>query len=358
MTIHDLLARWVAVLVMCHATLEGMSEADAVSLFEMLYNDRAHMFKNTIEHQVAVSDVRGFLQRHYQKWVRTGDVLDGTRTGRPRKVTQEDALRMTVYFKAGFFECVPFTGGYMLLGHRYFTSIEDAVKNCSAIRNFIKDKGCSPRTLFNAMMKFDPDLVRHSIDYKPAYTELQSNARIDAAHVLLEKYQHHLKNVTWIDCASYVLGFDTSSAPVYMSRGHAAFAVTQPLGTTKPGRPVKVAWIMAVNARFGPVYVEMVTGTTALERAGDWQPADKREHSYLVSTMGSWHDAGSHARKPTCAASACPYEVSPTMLCVTRMLLNAGLSTSSGAASRPVCKPLSTHCINSQQAWGALTKST
>ena len=272
---------------------------------------------------------------------------------------------MSVIFLAGTeVWSVDAAGQPVLLGRRPFTGIADAMAHSSDLRQCCERHGITGATLLARMKAANPNLVCRSLDFKMAFTKEQKKQRQKAAADLYKTFRpclERLQEVAWIDCGAFVLDYKMPSMTAWVDAAEAEQHVTLPQGVSDHSwHPITAVWIMAVSGEHGPLYIELVTGTTGLQRAADFPVPEKREHHYLVSTMAPRCDACGTCLgvgRPKWSPSADRYAESCSTQRVTRMLLNAGLNTSSGPACPSFCNNCMTHCMSAQQAEGCSRRS-
>jgi hypothetical protein len=354
MTRHADWARWLAVSLWWRVVNRGLSEDEAVEQFHELYNDIAEA-EGLAD---SVTEIKDFLQRHYNHWRSTGNVEDMPRSGRPPKISDAEAADMARIFKGGMIVTVVGDDGQSVpVGHRYYTGIKDAIAYNPQIAQFVHDKDITPQTLLERMLRADDQLVVKSLDVKPAFTADQMKERVWVARQLLRSSQDELSWVVWVDCGSIVLYRQTTSCSVYMSTEDPAYTEVMPQLPGGRQKPIVLSFFMAVNALLGPVYLEFVTGTTELRRADTFRPVEKREHHYMVSTIPSKSEGGSAMDSPTWSASASKYDTSCPLSFMRNKSSNVLLNTSSGVLCCLVSTSCMTRFIRSKQASGSACKS-
>ena len=349
-------ARWLGVAAWSRLELHGLSEAEAVAWFEEVCGDVMLDWPDA----TMPSHTKRHCQKWYSRWQQSRDVQDAPRPGAPASVDAEEAAAMSVIFIAGTeVWSVDAAGQPVCLGRRPFTCMAGAVAHSSDLSECCQVHEIIGATLLARMEAANPNLVCRSLDFKMAFSVEQKRQRRQDAAALYSTFEHQLgrmQEIVWMDCGAFVLDYKMPSVTAWVDSAVAAQQATRPQGVSDHSwHPITVVWFMAVSGEHGPLYIELVTGTTGLQRAADFPVPEKREHHYLVSTMAPcWAacDTCLAVVRPAWAASACRYAESCSTQCVTRMLLNAGLNTSSGAPRHAICNNCMTHCMSPQQAMG------
>lgn len=215
-----------------------------------------------------------YLQTWWQHFNKYGSVADGARSGRPYKISKEEALQASEIVKAGRLVTRKVHG--KTVEHLvHYTSIAEAVREEPTLQQLVTDKDITPEQLLHAMHVHDPDLVRRRIFFKHSFTPDQLEERLQYAKARLhhlEKIPFHPQNIIFIDESSIVINKSTkSNVYVWCDKHDINFSDVCPRKLPKEGS-VTVRFIVAVSAhpafaaKGGVVYMDFTTGTTDIHR--------------------------------------------------------------------------------------------
>lgn len=230
-----------------------------------------------------------YLQTWWQHFKERGSVADGDRSGRPYKISKEEALKASEIVKAGRLVAHNIRG--KTVEHLvHYTSIAEAVREEPALQQLVTDKDITPEQLLHAMHIHDPDLVRRKIFFKHSFTPDQLEERLQYARARLQHLKNipfHPENIIFIDESSIVINKSTKSdVYVWCDKHDINFSDVCPRKLPKEGS-VTVRFIVAVSAhpafaaKGGVVYMDFTTGTTNIHRRHN----TKLDGSQLV---GNW----------------------------------------------------------------------
>lgn len=215
-----------------------------------------------------------YLKRHWKNLHDNGSVFDAPRSGRPHKISEQDAVRAANLVKQGkWYKQTVGRKEYSYL--RYYTSIAQAVRECAELAEICNKYNATPEQLLAAMHHYDPTLVRRKIFLKHSFTPMELDQRVTYAADLLRQFKANpqvLQNTIYIDEASIVISDKTKSdIHVWCERHDLNFTDVCPM-PLKKGETIVVRWICAVTAhpafadKGGMVYFEFTTGTTDINR--------------------------------------------------------------------------------------------
>lgn len=159
-------------------------------------------------------------------------------------------------------------GGYNKgRGHRYFTSVRDALNRSAALRALADAYHYNHRTLLRRLKRRDPTLHRSTLRYFKKLRPATCAARVRYCEQLLRRgkdgVRRYLNRVIWVD--SKLLYVTPKAHLVYASpaaveAGHLLVADSRLPGS---GRDVtKVHYYAAVNGVLGGIYFKPCSGTT------------------------------------------------------------------------------------------------
>lgn len=240
-----------------------MSESEAYKIFRQLVNQTSEQ---------KVKKVKPFLQTWHKHWVEQGTVRSLPHTGRQVKITEEVAMQLSIVFKEGMTGRTDPTEEHPdgMEYHRFFTSVEDAMKHSPQFQALVKEHDITPRqqkSLLQRMRAADTSLVRLLLDHKMPFTEEQRKARMAAAKELLQVPQSKLQAVVWVDCSSIWITPVALNRLVWCNVFDERVHRVSDVRNMKPNTKIKLSFIVAVSGRHGPIWLEFLTGTTGLKRS-------------------------------------------------------------------------------------------
>lgn len=231
-----------------------------------------------------------YLKTWWRNFIQHGSVADADRSGRPHKISKEDALIASEIVKAG--RLVTHTVKGKTVGHLvHYTSIAEAVKENATLQQLVQDRDITPEQLLHAMHFHDPDLVRRKIFFKHSFTAEQLSERVQYAKDRLQTLRtitFHPQHIIFIDESSIVINKHTKSdVYVWCDKHDINFSDVCHRKLPKE-KSVTVRFIVAVSAhpafaaKGGLVYMDFTTGTTNIkrrhntkldgsQRVGDWK---------------------------------------------------------------------------------------
>jgi hypothetical protein len=166
-------------------------------------------------------------------------------------------------------------GGYTFRGRKYYyTSVNDALKRNSELKQLADKHGYSNSTLLKRLKKKDPSLCRRTLRFVKALSKAQRQARIDYCLPLLLRghgaLQRYLSRVIWID--SKKLYVCPEEYLVYAPKDAQLLVTDKRLPNTIYDIK-KINYYSAANAVLGAVHFKICTGTTGYRELTKLNPA-------------------------------------------------------------------------------------
>ena len=197
------------------------------------------------------------FKRLVKKLLQGGSYEDCPRTGRPPNITEDQVRHCVSSFKKGVN-----TGRKDWYG---FTGIEHAAVECPEIKAVLDETKVTVDTLWGRMK--DLQLKEHghgfrkiTIRVKPKLSAEVKEERQKKAEEWSRMSLKDLMCVFWIDeKQEYMLD---KSYTCYAGDDAASFSVES---NTPLGKAKKLKYIACVNAVLGPVYVALISGTSAFD---------------------------------------------------------------------------------------------
>lgn len=215
-----------------------------------------------------------FVKRWYENFVKTGNVDDAPRSGRPPKIPDSSARQAAELISRGY-TVQHNVRGQQVQEHKYFSSVAEAVTYHDVLRDMLTEFKATNEQLISAMHRAAPELVRRRVTFRHKLSNDEKAKRQRVAAELLARYQTDtalIERMVFID--------ETTIMTHSLKHDHIEVWVNQ--SDTKfhdyhgvPGKawdPVKVHVVAAVTAHpsyertGGLVYVEFTTGTTDIRR--------------------------------------------------------------------------------------------
>jgi hypothetical protein len=126
------------------------------------------------------------LKTHWEEFMEHGDLKDKHRSGRPIKISDEDALKASELVKAGRRLLKKTKAGPIEI-IVFFTTVRQAVAALPDLKKIMDDNHTDAKKLYQAMKRADPYLARRTLIMKPAFTAAQMRARNLFAKWLLQE---------------------------------------------------------------------------------------------------------------------------------------------------------------------------
>lgn len=158
--------------------------------------------------------------------------------------------------------------GYEAEGRlRFYTSIQQAVRNNSGLKAICVKFDVTPATLLKHMSARWPDVVRRRLVIKRQLSEANKLERRTDCSQLLQWEPSKLQRVFWIDAATiyvvpkWLLAYAPPDGPLVVSDARLPSHSSQ---------LKKLKFYVCINAILGAVALVFVTGTTELESEEEW----------------------------------------------------------------------------------------
>lgn len=116
------------------------------------------------------------IKRLWQNFLQNRNLKDAPRSGRPVKISREDALAASELLKKGKTLVRQLKGGaitYIV----YFTTVNEAIRLVPELKAILDKYDVTPHQLYLAMKREDPYLERRSVVLKPGFTDQQKQGR-------------------------------------------------------------------------------------------------------------------------------------------------------------------------------------
>lgn len=191
-----------------------------------------------------------FIETCARRYQERHDLRDRRRPGRPHKVKPETAARLAQILERGREDGQP------------FFEIEEAMAADPRLEDEILESNATKRTIKNAVMSANHDLLHKTVDIKPLLTPQQLQGRRDAAARLLSSSAKKLNWTVFVDEASCEVA-PLKRRKVWSVRGKLAPPITDKLKNIY--KPMKLKWMGAVMHGVGAVSFQFLTGTTGFE---------------------------------------------------------------------------------------------
>ncbi len=198
---------------------------------------------------------RRLLENLFKRVVQTGTCADRPRSGRPPKLSEDQVRLCVLAFKQG-------VGNKRHEDWYGYSSIEHAATVCPIIGQVLRESGVTVDTLWARMKiaqvrEHGKMFTQIRIRVKPKLTEEVKQERLAAAREWSTWSAEEYDDIFWIDEKSEYI--KCVSYKCYAGDDDVSFAVEShgPLGKHK-----KLKYIACVNARLGPVYFELISGTS------------------------------------------------------------------------------------------------
>jgi len=133
------------------------------------------------------SKIKTILQKRWQRFLEEGDLEDAHRSGRPPKISDEDARTASEALKAGKTYTRKQKGLEIKL-ITYYTSVRQATRESEAIRAVVEKYQCTAKQLYAAMKRVDPNLTMRSFAFKLTLTDKQMKDRVSFCKRMLREW--------------------------------------------------------------------------------------------------------------------------------------------------------------------------
>lgn len=287
---------WFAASIMCLATGPAKFWDNVGEQFRFLVPDHT------------VVDLRGFANRWVSRFETTGSVDELPHIGAHLKLPDDVARECVSQLLAGYDTTVtePVYVGQgprrrlvsrrTIVVHRWYSSLKDAIRRNKYVREVMQEYHISECTLWRRLQHVAPGLKRRHLHPKKGLSAINMKARVELCQKLLEmgrdEMVHYLSRCFFIDSKTFYVC--PESVWVYAPPG-AEMTVTDPRLPASKYATRKIVYYAVVNAILGPVYVELVTGTSE-------HVNDPFYQEYKVSFESS---------------TTCPWHTTPQMFCKT-----------------------------------------
>lgn len=194
----------------------------------------------------------------------TGNCADSARSGRPPKVSHEEASAAAELLIDGVTTRVILPDGQIIVTRTGYTSFAEARCEVPYLQQLMDTRNCTADTLLHAMRKARPDLVYALQRVKMGLSLSNIADRQAKAAKLAEKPPEFWSRVVFVDeTKMHVLG--DSPTDVHIWRSKLATDKASVLHVGGWGQtPVAIHVYAAVNAQLGFVAYQFTTGTTEL----------------------------------------------------------------------------------------------
>ena len=224
--------------------------------------------------------LRKFIEYQVKKITETGTLDDRQHPPPPKKVPDDIAKECSTALKSGYFLYLAFESGAQRGQldlehpiHLYYTSIKQACEDHPFLKATCASYQVSPSHLLQRMHEVDPNLKYYTVDLKQALTDPQMTVRRLTAQQLLTLHEldpTFLLSIFWIDefSISFIPTPKNYKIKIYCDSNNVEarhHVVHNPYHSSSQPH-VKVRALIIVNALWGPCWIEMMTGTTSVQR--------------------------------------------------------------------------------------------
>lgn len=160
--------------------------------------------------------------------------------------------------------------GYVREGRQLaFTSIAEAIALSPRLQAILAQYDVKPETLRRRMKEVRPDVRRRLQRVKRLLSPETKAARLrDCTELLLKWPVDKLRRVFWVDASTIII--KPTGMMVYLPPGHPHLVISDARMPRHSSQIQKLKFYICINAILGPVSLEFITGTTDLERSGNW----------------------------------------------------------------------------------------
>lgn len=234
---------------------------------------------------------RKFIRETAERFYETGSVEYKKYLRKKRKATAmpaDEAKLAAMHLKLGHW--VPVVNEdrtVVRLVHRYFTTVDSAVRSCPELRALRDKYGLTNKQLLYYMHDADPKLLRRRVHIKYGFSGEELAYRAQRANALWKKC---VKEPDWLqrtyfidECSMWIESEARKGVKVYADAHDKGFQHVLHYDQLHNNKKVKVRLIAAVNAVHGKVYLEFTTGTTRITRIHNHVAATPEHGPYMVS---------------------------------------------------------------------------
>lgn len=235
--------------------------------------------------------VRKFVQETADRFYETGSIEYRKYARKKRKDTAmpvDEAKLAAMYLKLGHW--VPVVNKdrtVVRLVHRYFTTVDSAVRSCSQLRALRDKYGLTNKRLLYYMHDADKKLLRRRVHIKYGFSKEELAHRVQRANALwnkCEKDPDWLQRTYFIDeCSIWIENEASKGVKVYADAHDKGFQHVLHYNQLHKNKKIKVRFMAAVNAVHGKVYLEFTTGTKHITRIHNFMAATPAHGPYMVS---------------------------------------------------------------------------
>lgn len=248
--------------------------------------------------RLVVSHTSDFVKRSWINFINTGSVNDAPRSGRPPLLPDEEAARAAELVKQGqWLWRLP--RSLNLKTQVLFRSIPQAIHAVPELGQICRDYGITSDQLRTAMERVDPDLTRHTLNFKYAHSAELLTERQDFSKRMLgslaptaaARAAQLNKMIFWDEGGVAISALEHQSIQVWGSREAMQSCDVLHLPAVRGQADCKIHFGIGVTAhpKFeehnGLVHFDFTTGTTHLKRLHNKFADDGgEEREYRVST--------------------------------------------------------------------------
>lgn len=200
-----------------------------------------------------------------------GTVHNKHRAPKKERMPPEEARLAAMLLKTGtWVDAADDGSGRPRRVHIYFTSVAHACECVTQLRAIRDKHGLSNEELLELMKKADPGLRRRRLQLKHGFSPEECSQRRKRATSLLARFAREPDwaiRTYFIDESTIILARKQGRGlHVWCDTHDTAFHDTASESLPSGYQAIRVHFIAAVNAVFGPVYLEFTTGTTDIQR--------------------------------------------------------------------------------------------
>lgn len=193
-----------------------------------------------------------FVERVADKFEKTGDMKDASRSGRPPSIPPSLVKECADILREGYeyngLQC-------------WYVSVEEAARVSPRMARLIGKAQCSPKDMWKAVQRSTPDLILKKLEVKMPLEPDVKAARQEAAAKGMQLTEEDLMRMVFID-EKTIYARPCTSVKVICPRG-TELTIGEDWRLLKGGKRsvVVVKGIFAVNAVIGPVLWRPLSGT-------------------------------------------------------------------------------------------------
>lgn len=261
--------------------------------------------------------IKSILRDRWERFLKFGDLEDADRSGRPPKISDEDAMTASEALKAGKTYTRKRNNNEIQL-ITYFTTVRQATRESEAIRAVVEKYQCTPKQLYAAMKRVDPNLTMRSFAFKLMLTDKQMKDRISFCKRLLAEWalplaelRAVLHRIVQCDEGRWTYSvYSHAHQKAYVDKRTTLLHDYVLLQKINGQASATVHFMICVSPhpRFahvnGLVYYEFTTGTTSIRRLfNTLEQTSEEAFSYQVGCLAA---APAH-----CQMHPCPWSFAP-----------------------------------------------